>query len=77
MFVLGSAHGTVSIGLEALLISVAKCRCEGDDALHCENDAADGRGQALDHNWTCVCIGEVHVAPLSSFYKGPNPFALS
>ena len=73
MFVLGSAHATVSITLEGLLISVAKRRCEGDDALHCEN----GRGQALDHNWIYVCIGEVPVAPLSSFYKRPNPFALS
>ena len=71
MFVLASAHASVSIGLEGLLISVAKCRCEGDDALHCENGPPDGRGQALDHNWIYVCIGDgVPVV------QRPSPFAL-
>ena len=73
MFVLASAHATVSIGLEGLLISVAKCRCEGDDALHCENGPPDGRGQALDHNWIYVCLGDVAVP----FAQRPSPFALS
>ena len=77
MFILCSADATVSILLEPLLISVAKLRCEGDDSLHCENEAVDGRGQALEHNWIYVCIGEVPVAPLSSFYKRKSPFAFS
>ena len=77
MFILCSAHATVSILLEPLLISVAKLRCEGDGSLYCENIAVDGRGQALDHNWIYVCIGEVPVAPLSSGWKRKGPFALS
>ena len=73
MFILCSADATVSILLEPLLISVAKCRCEGAGALHCENAAADGRGQALDHNWIYVCLGDgVPVAQ-----QRPSPFALS
>ena len=73
MFVLASAHATVSIGLEGLLISVAKLRCEGDGALHCENGPPDGRGQALDHNWIYVCLADgVPVAQ-----QRPSPFALS
>ena len=72
MFVLASAHALVGKGLEGLMISVAKCRCEGDDALHCENGPPDGRGQALDHNWIYVCIGDgVPVV------QRPSPFALS
>ena len=77
MFILCSADATVSILLEPLLISVAKLRCEGDGSLYCENIAVDGRGQALDHNWIYVCIGEVPVAPLSSGWKRKGPFALS
>ena len=72
MFVLASAHATVSIGLEGLLISVAKCRCEGDGALHCENGPPDGRGQALDHNWLYGCLGDA--VPVA---RRPSPFALS
>ena len=72
MFVLASAHATVSILLEGLMISVAKCRCEGDDALRCENGPPDGRGQALDHNWIYVCIGDG--LPV---VQRPSPFALS
>ena len=72
MFVLASAHATVSIILEGFLISVAKCRCEGDAALQCDNGPPDGRGQACDHNWVYVCIGDgVPVV------QRPSPFALS
>ena len=77
MFVLGSADAMVSINLEPFLISVAQCRCEVDGALERENKKADGRGQSCDHNWMYVCIGDVPVAPLSSLYKRPSPFALS
>ena len=71
MFVLASAHASVSILLEGLMISVAKCRCEGDDALQCENGPPDGRGQALDHNWIYVCIGDG-----MPVVQRPSPFAL-
>ena len=76
MFVLASADASVSICLEPLLISVAKWRCDGDaasGALHCENGPPDGRGQALDHNWLYVCIGDV--VPVVA--RRPSPFALS
>ena len=75
MFVLASADASVSIGLEGLLINVAKCRCDADaasGALHCENGPPDGRGQALDHNWLYVCIGDA--VPVA---RRPSPFALS
>ena len=75
MFVLASADASVSILLEPLLISVAKCRCDGDaasGALHCENGPADGRGQSLGHNWLYVCIGDA--VPVA---RRPSPFALS
>ena len=75
MFVLASADASVSICLEPLLISVAKCRCDDDaasGALHCENGPPDGRGQALDHNWLYVCIGDA--VPVA---RRPSPFALS
>ena len=70
---MASAHATVSIGLEGLLVSVAKLRCEGDGALHCENGPPDGRGRAMDHNWIYVCLADgVPVAQ-----QRPSPFALS
>ena len=72
MFVLASAHALVGKDLEGLMISVAKCRCEGDDALHGENGPPDGRGQALDHNWIYVCIGDG-----MPVVQRPSPFALS
>ena len=75
MFVLASADASVSICLEPLLISVAKCRCDDDaasGALHCENGPPDGRGQALAHNWLYVCIGDA--VPVA---RRPSPFALS
>ena len=71
MFVVASADASVSILLEGLMISVAQCRCEGDDALHCENGPPDGRGQALDHNWIYVCIGDG-----MPVVQRPSPFAL-
>ena len=80
MFVVASADASVSILLEGLMISMAKCRCEGDDALHCENgpmSASWAFTSAFHHNWIYVCIGEAPVAPLSSFYKRTSPFALS
>ena len=75
MFVLASADASVCIGLEGLLINVAKCRCDADaasGALHCENGPPDGRGQALDHNWLYVCLGDA--VPVA---RRPSPFALS
>ena len=71
MFVVASTDASISMLLEGLMISVAKCRCEGDDALHCENGPPDGRGQALDHNWIYVCIGDG-----MPVVQRPSPFAL-
>ena len=74
MFVLASADASVSILLEGLMISVAKCRCEGDDALHCENgpmSASWAFTSAFHHNWIYVCIGDG-----MPVVQRPSPFAL-
>ena len=74
MFVVASADASVSILLEGLMISVAKCRCEGDDALHCENgpmSASWAFTSAFHHNWIYVCIGDG-----MPVVQRPSPFAL-